>query len=76
MTVRDRRPTGTIAPIGRAPRQQGDAMEVSAGDEVSLIIGKQRNGPNGHLTLVWRTQWTRFENGPLPQDPDYPVTGT
>ncbi len=50
-------------------------MEVSAGDEVPLIIGKQRNGPDGRLMLAWFKKRTRFENFPLASEADYPLLG-
>jgi replicative DNA helicase len=41
-------------------RQAGDGAEPEGKTE--LIIGKQRNGPTGHIPLVFLKPYTRFEN--------------
>nr|VFJ98002.1 MAG: primary replicative DNA helicase [Candidatus Kentron sp. H]VFJ98217.1 MAG: primary replicative DNA helicase [Candidatus Kentron sp. H]VFK03352.1 MAG: primary replicative DNA helicase [Candidatus Kentron sp. H] len=37
-----------------------------------IIIGKQRNGPIGHINLTFLSQYTRFENYFEPKEGDYP----
>ncbi len=41
--------------------RRGDEKEQFAG-QAELIISKQRNGPTGDVELVWRKQFTRFED--------------
>nr|VFJ55349.1 MAG: primary replicative DNA helicase [Candidatus Kentron sp. FW]VFJ56298.1 MAG: primary replicative DNA helicase [Candidatus Kentron sp. FW] len=38
-----------------------------------IIIGKQRNGPIGHINLTFLGKHTRFENYSEPRDGHYPV---
>ena len=30
--------------------------------QADIIVAKQRNGPTGDVKLVWRSEFTRFEN--------------
>jgi replicative DNA helicase len=39
-----------------------DGQDPRAGVETKLIIGKQRNGPTGDVTLVFLKPYVRFEN--------------
>jgi len=42
-----------------------DGLDPRAGVETKLIIGKQRNGPTGDVTLVFLKPYVRFENPAL-----------
>jgi replicative DNA helicase len=42
-----------------------DGQDPRAGVETKLIIGKQRNGPTGDVTLVFLKPYVRFENPAL-----------
>jgi replicative DNA helicase len=42
-----------------------DGQDARAGIETKLIIGKQRNGPTGDVTLVFLKPYVRFENPAL-----------
>jgi replicative DNA helicase len=42
-----------------------DGQDPRAGVETKLIIGKQRNGPTGDVTLVFLRPYVRFENPAL-----------
>ena len=37
-------------------------------NEAEVIIAKQRNGPIGTVNLIWKPEFTRFENAARPQD--------
>lgn len=41
--------------------RRGEEREQFAG-QAEVIIAKQRNGPTGEVELVWRKQFTRFED--------------
>src|SRR3954462_10022425 len=41
-------------------RQDGDPREML--DRAQIIIAKQRNGPVGEVKLLWKSDFTRFEN--------------
>jgi len=41
--------------------RRGDEREQVAG-QAELIVAKQRNGPIGDVELVWRKEYTRFED--------------
>jgi replicative DNA helicase len=53
--------------IHRDRRQVSEDEEFDAGSgvETRLIIGKQRNGPTGEITVIFQKPFVRFENGPL-----------
>ncbi len=43
-------------------RRGGDGEGAEPEGKTELIIGKQRNGPTGHIPLVFLKPYTRFEN--------------
>ena len=45
---------------------QGAASDQVAG-QAELIVAKQRNGPIGDIELIWRKEFTRFENKAMPR---------
>jgi replicative DNA helicase len=49
-----------------------DEFSPSAGVETKLIVGKQRNGPTGDITVIFQKPFVRFENGPLENEPSGP----
>lgn len=40
---------------------RGDERDEAAG-QAQIIVGKQRNGPVGDVDLIWRKEYTRFED--------------
>jgi len=49
--------------IFRSKRKRGqDDEEPRSGYEVSLIIGKQRNGPTGEVPVIFLKPYAKFEN--------------
>jgi replicative DNA helicase len=48
--------------------QTNDEDRARVAGEAEIMIAKQRNGPTGDVKLVWREEYTRFED--LAREPD------
>jgi replicative DNA helicase len=46
----------------RASTEEGEGPESDFGVPMRLIVGKQRNGPTGDVTVVFQKRYARFEN--------------
>jgi replicative DNA helicase len=53
-----------------------EAQEQNAAGKAELIVAKQRNGPVGDVPLIWRKEFTTFENAATkPYDEFVPFDG-
>jgi len=42
--------------------ESGDAAMAEDRRKAEIIVGKQRNGPTGHVDLIFFDEYTRFED--------------
>ena len=52
-----------------------EARELGIAGIGDLSVAKQRNGPTGVIQLIWREQYTRFENLSREQHEEFAAHG-